>query len=208
MSPPWDRFLAKCSYQWIPKGTSRFQAYSISLRFFKIITPLEVISIRYLEMELLAGWLPQMPQWKVRVLCSLEPGLSNIGKVPTFSPVFIISWSLGSSMTCCSRVVVSELWGDLRNRWWSWVNLSRSRDDSQRQTTLIGWNCRSNATNLGVSKDQVVVQTLDVPERILRQTKLKWLLEIEISPKEEQIYHWQTTWDGGDPPSDWCVSGF
>ena len=41
------------------------------------------------------------------------------------------------------------------------VNLSRSREDSQRQTTLIGWNSRSNATNLGVSKDQVVVQALN-----------------------------------------------
>ena len=101
--------LAKCSSRWIPKGTSRSQAYSISLRFFKIITPLEVISIQYLEMELLATWLSQMPQWEVRILCSLEPGLSNIGKVPTFSPVFIISWSLGSSMTCCSRIVGSEL---------------------------------------------------------------------------------------------------
>ena len=57
--------LAKCSSRWIPKGTSRSQAYSISLRFFKIITPLQVISIRnwytwtwnYLSNQ--TGWLPQ-----------------------------------------------------------------------------------------------------------------------------------------------------
>ena len=41
------------------------------------------------------------------------------------------------------------------------ANLSRSREDSQRQTTLIGWKSRSNATNLEVSKDQVVVQALN-----------------------------------------------